>query len=106
MDWRRTVVQLWSYTRRPSNSPMTSKTWREHAYWVARFLVVLFWAGIVGAACVAQATVGPGGEECRNVEVRNRHDVEVCHQRCGDEGCREHCAERERWSHEHRCWAD
>jgi hypothetical protein len=71
---------------------------------VGRILGALL-AGFLGVACYAQATVG-GGEECRNVEVRNRHDVEVCHAHCNDDGCREHCAERERWSHEHRCWAD
>jgi hypothetical protein len=56
-------------------------------------------------ACYAQATVGPT-EECRTVEVRNRRDVEVCNTRCGDEGCRTRCAERERWSREHRCWIE
>jgi hypothetical protein len=68
---------------------------------VLAFLV----CGVGGLACYAQATVGPT-EECRNVEVRNRHDVEECHARCNDQGCREHCTERERWSREHRCWAE
>jgi hypothetical protein len=57
-------------------------------------------------ACYAQAQVGGGTEECRTVEVRNRHDVEVCVSRCSDEGCRTHCSEQERWSRQHRCWVD
>jgi hypothetical protein len=57
------------------------------------------------AACYASVSATPT-EECRTVEVRNRHDVEVCTARCGDEGCRTHCSERERWSREHRCWVD
>ena len=68
-------------------------------------LLASFVALMGGAACYAQATVGPP-EECRTVEVRNSHDVEVCRTRCGDEGCRTHCAERERWSREHRCWVE
>jgi hypothetical protein len=72
---------------------------------VGRVLAAMVCATL-GVACVARASVGGEGEECRNVEVRNRHDVEVCRTRCGDEGCRQHCAERERWSREHRCWAD
>jgi hypothetical protein len=63
---------------------------------------VLFSGGLL--ACYA--SVNAGTTECQNVEVRNRHDVEVCRTRCGDEGCRTHCAERERWSREHRCWVD
>jgi len=58
-----------------------------------------------GVACQAQANVGPP-EECRNVEVRGAHDVEACHARCNDNGCHEHCREREHWAHEHRCWAE
>ncbi len=58
-------------------------------------------AGLVLTACYAE-----GGVECRNVEVRRPHDVEVCVQRCGDEGCRTHCHERERYAREHRCWVD
>jgi hypothetical protein len=54
-----------------------------------------------GSWVVACAT-----EECRTVEVRNPRDVEVCRTRCNDNGCREHCAERERWSREHRCWVE
>ncbi len=68
-------------------------------------LLGLCMAATGGVACYAQATVGPS-EECRTVEVRNSHDVEVCRTRCSDEGCRTHCAERERWSREHRCWVD
>jgi hypothetical protein len=56
-------------------------------------------------ACYATVQTGPT-EECRTVEVRNRHDVEVCVTRCGDEGCRSHCREREQWSRQHRCWVD
>jgi hypothetical protein len=56
-------------------------------------------------ACYASVQTGPT-EECRTVEVRNRHDVEVCNTRCGDEGCRTHCAERERFAREHRCWVE
>ncbi len=61
---------------------------------------------VMGAsACYAQATVGPT-EECRTVEVRSRHDVEVCHAHCNDNGCHEHCNEREHWAREHRCWVE
>jgi hypothetical protein len=54
-------------------------------------------------ACYVEAS-GPT-VECRDV-VRNRHDVEVCVSRCGDEGCRTHCNEREQWSRQHRCWVE
>ena len=69
-------------------------------------LLALCMAGTGVAACYAQATVGTPTEECRTVEIRNPHDVEVCRTRCSDEGCRTHCAERERWSREHRCWVE
>jgi hypothetical protein len=69
-----------------------------------RALALLFFGGVV-AACYGEARIG-GGEECRTVEVRRRRDVEVCHERCNDRGCHEHCAERERWSREHRCWVE
>jgi hypothetical protein len=69
--------------------------------------VLVLWIGATGVvACYARATVGETTEECRTVEVRNRHDVEVCRTRCTDEGCRTRCAERERWSREHRCWVE
>jgi hypothetical protein len=71
---------------------------------VARILAVAF-CGAGLAACQAEVVARPT-EECRTVEVRNRHDVEVCTARCGDEGCRTHCSERERWAREHRCWVD
>jgi hypothetical protein len=67
--------------------------------WVA-FVV----AAIGVAGCYAEAS-GPS-VECRNVEVRNRHDVEGCNARCNDDGCHEHCREREHWAHEHRCWVE
>jgi hypothetical protein len=57
-------------------------------------------------ACYAHVEAGGGTEECRTVEVRNRHDVDVCRTRCTDEGCRTHCADQERFSREHRCWVD
>jgi hypothetical protein len=67
----------------------------------------IFVAALLGSGTVAcYARVEGPREECRTVEVRNRHDVEVCHTRCTDEGCREHCRERERWSREHRCWIE
>jgi hypothetical protein len=72
---------------------------------VGRALALLICGGGM-LACYAQATVGTPTEECRTVEVRNRHDLEVCHSRCTDEGCRTHCTERERWSREHRCWVE
>jgi hypothetical protein len=62
------------------------------------FLVVA--AGM--SACYVEAS---GPVECRTA-LRRRHDVEVCRTRCGDEGCRTHCDEQERWSREHRCWAE
>jgi hypothetical protein len=63
--------------------------------------------GLVGlVACTATVQAGAPTEECRTVEVRNRHDVELCTSRCGDEGCRTHCSEREQWSRQHRCWVD
>jgi hypothetical protein len=62
-------------------------------------------AGALAVACYARVETGPR-EECRTVEVRNRHDVEVCTTRCTDDGCREHCRERERWSRAHRCWVE
>jgi hypothetical protein len=58
------------------------------------------------AACYGQATVTGPSVECQNVAVRNHHDVEVCRTRCGDDGCRTHCADQERWAHEHRCWVE
>jgi hypothetical protein len=61
--------------------------------------------GVGLAACYASVQTGPT-EECRTVEVRNPHDLEVCRTRCTDEGCRTHCAERERYSREHRCWVE
>jgi hypothetical protein len=67
---------------------------------------VFFTLGAGSAGCYGQATVTGPNVECRNVEVRSHHDVEVCRTRCGDEGCRTHCAEQERWAHEHRCWVD
>jgi hypothetical protein len=68
-----------------------------------RFLALsLFTLGL--GACYARVQAGP--EECRTVEVRNRHDIEVCRARCNENGCREHCSERERWSREHRCWVE
>jgi hypothetical protein len=67
--------------------------------------IAMGWLAAGGVACQAQATVGPP-EECRNVEVRNRHDVETCHAHCNNDGCREHCTEREHWAREHRCWVD
>jgi hypothetical protein len=73
---------------------------------IAGKLLALCVAGTGVLACYAQASVGTPTEECRTVEVRNRHDVEVCRTRCSDEGCRTHCAERERWSREHRCWVE
>jgi hypothetical protein len=72
---------------------------------LARVLSVVF-CGMGFLACEAEVGVSHPTEECRTVEVRNRHDVEVCVSRCGDEGCRTHCSERERWSREHRCWVD
>jgi hypothetical protein len=71
---------------------------------VARIMAVtIVGAGLV--ACRAEVVAQPT-EECRTVEVRNPHDVEACVTRCGDEGCRTHCHERERWSREHRCWVE
>jgi hypothetical protein len=68
--------------------------------------VMAAWIGGVGlTACYASVSATPT-EECRTVEVRNRRDVEMCNTRCGDEGCRTHCAERERFSREHRCWVE
>jgi len=64
-------------------------------------MAALFTIG-AGSGCYGQATVTGPTMECRNVEVRNRHDVEVCRTRCGDDGCRTHCADQERWAHEHR----
>jgi hypothetical protein len=72
---------------------------------VARRVAAFFLGGAGMLACYGQATVGPV-EDCRTVEVHNRHDVEVCRARCNEDGCREHCAERERWSREHRCWVE
>ncbi len=72
---------------------------------IARKLLGLSLGGFGILACYVGTAAGPT-EECRNVEVRNRHDVEVCRARCNEDGCREHCAERERWSHEHRCWVE
>jgi hypothetical protein len=72
---------------------------------IAKKLTAVALGGVGVLACYAGVAAGPT-DECRTVEVRNRHDVEVCRTRCNDEGCREHCAERERWSHEHRCWVD
>jgi hypothetical protein len=60
--------------------------------------------GLGLAACYASVQTGPT-EECRTV-FHNRHDVEVCTTRCGDEACRTHCSEQERWSREHRCWVE
>jgi hypothetical protein len=72
-----------------------------------RTIVRVVTAAVCGTgfvACTVQAS-GPS-VECRTVEVRNRRDVEVCVSRCGEEGCRTHCRERERWAREHRCWVD
>jgi hypothetical protein len=71
---------------------------------VARILAVVF-CGSGPLACQAEVVAQPT-EECRTVEVRSRHDVEVCVSRCGDEGCRTHCSERERWSRQHHCWVE
>jgi len=68
--------------------------------------VGLFVFGLSAVACYADVHSGPPAEECRNVEVRHRRDVEVCHERCHDNGCHEHCNEQERWSREHRCWVE
>jgi hypothetical protein len=56
------------------------------------------------AACNAEVRTG-GDVECRNT-VRRRGDVETCRTRCGDEGCRTHCVEQERFSREHHCWVE
>ncbi len=72
---------------------------------IAKKVAALSLGAIGVVACYVGPAAGPT-EECRNVEVRNRHDVEVCRARCNEDGCREHCAERERWSHEHRCWVE
>jgi hypothetical protein len=56
-------------------------------------------------ACTVNATTDPV-EHCRTAEVRNHRDLESCHTRCGDEGCRTHCKEREHWARENHCWAD
>ena len=58
------------------------------------------------AACTVVTEPAAPREECRTVEVRRPADVEVCHKRCNENGCHEHCKERERWSREHRCWVD
>jgi hypothetical protein len=71
---------------------------------IPRALLTLAFVGTGIGACYVEPA-GPR-EECRSVEVRNRHDVEVCRVHCNDNGCREHCAERERWSREHRCWVE
>jgi hypothetical protein len=70
-----------------------------------KVMAALFTIGASGG-CYGEATVTGPTMECRNVEVRNRHDVEVCRTRCGDDGCRTHCADQERWAHEHRCWVE
>jgi len=69
-------------------------------------VMALFICGGGMLACYAHASVGVPVEECRTVEIRNSHDLEVCRTRCGDEGCRTHCSERERFSREHRCWVE
>lgn len=60
--------------------------------------------GVGVTACYA--SVQGGTEECRTAEVRRPQDVQVCVSRCGDEGCRTHCHERERWAREHHCWVE
>jgi hypothetical protein len=70
---------------------------------VGRVLALVILSG-TALACYAQAQVG--GDECRGAEIRNRRDVDLCVTRCIDDGCRTHCHDQERWSHEHNCWAD
>jgi hypothetical protein len=65
-------------------------------------VVTLVAVAIGISACYVEAQ---GPVECRT-RFHRRHDVEVCRTRCGDEGCRTHCQEEERWSREHHCWAE
>ena len=71
---------------------------------IPRAILTLTFVGTGIAACYVEPA-GPH-EVCRTAEVRNRHDVEVCRVHCNDNGCREHCSERERWAREHRCWVE
>lgn len=63
---------------------------------------------LIAMVSVGACYVEPAGPdvECRTVEVRRKGDVELCKTRCGDEGCRTRCAEKERWAREHRCWVE
>lgn len=59
--------------------------------------------------CRARVYAGPAEpahEECRTVTVRNKHDLETCTTRCGDDGCRTRCHESARYSRERRCWVE
>jgi hypothetical protein len=73
---------------------------------LVRAAMLALLSGIGALGCSVGVEAGGPTEECRSVEVRNRHDVEVCHARCNDNGCREHCNEREQWSRQHRCWVE
>ena len=72
----------------------------------------ILFVGFSVVACYARVESGPGPggghaeEHCRNVAVHNKHDVEVCHSHCNDEGCRTQCREHERVARERRCWVD
>jgi hypothetical protein len=66
----------------------------------------ILFRSLLALSFVSSALVACAHEVCSTAEVRGPRDVEVCRTRCNDEGCRQHCAERERWSREHRCWVD
>ncbi len=70
------------------------------------FAVAFFGFGLF--ACYAHARVesGPAEEHCRTVVVHNKHELETCHSRCNDEGCRTQCREHERVARERKCWVD
>ncbi len=67
-------------------------------------LAATFLAALSVAACHAEVRAG-GEVECRN-SFHRRGEVEECRTRCGNEGCRTQCVERERWAREHHCWVE
>ena len=72
-----------------------------------RLFVLLAVAAPSLLACRAETRVEAAPhEECRDVVVRRRRDVEVCHSKCNDEGCRTKCREHERLARERRCWIE
>ena len=76
----------------------------NHCLMKSAFAFVVVLVALVG--CRGRVVVEEPREECRTVLVRNPHEREECHTRCGDEGCRTKCREHERVAREKRCWVD